>query len=226
MDHSLAGLLSEIEAEARRDEFPIDRETYSQHAKDPLVPILTAGALTAPVCSFGRELGRDEVRWGQPQVGAAGRQVRAGVLRALDLQVEPGDRRLDAALASVLLTNTVPYKPPGNKAYSDAVKRRFRPFLERLLVFCWSGSVVVTLGNEAFDWFAQYAEPGAADQLWRRDDRYEAELHCRIPASWGDLEQQKSLTVCPLPHPSPLNQRWLNQFPTLLDHRLRGRIAA
>ena len=59
-------------------------------------------------------------------------------------------------LDRVLLTNTVPFKPPGNKAYSTAVKERFRPFLAELLVTAIGvGTIVITLGNEAFQWFSR-----------------------------------------------------------------------
>ena len=84
-------------------------------------------------------------------------------------------------LGGVLLTNTVPFKPPGNKAYSSAVKERFRPFLAELLVQHWQGDRVITLGTEAFQWFAPYeTEPGAFDAFWKREDRYEAEIPCTI----------------------------------------------
>ena len=85
-----------------------------------------------------------------------------------------------------LLTNTVPYKPPGNKAYAEcgqgAVPARSSPS-------CWrstgGGDRVLTLGTEAFQWFAPYAEPGAADAFWAREDRYEADLPCVLTAEVG-----------------------------------------
>lgn len=218
MGPSLEELLQAIEAEARREPFPIDVEAYERVGKDPLVPIAFAGAFSARVCSFGRDPGRDEVKYGQPQVGAAGKLVRRGVLDALHLNPPPGDRLLEAALEHIFLSNTVPYKPPGNKAYPDKVKNRFRPFVERLLVEHWQGDVVLTLGTEAFDWFAPYAEPGAPAAVWKRDDRYESgEMPCRIVTA----QAARDLVICPLPHPSPLNQRWVGLFPSLLEGRLR-----
>ena len=214
-------LLDRIEAEARRTEFPIDREVYEAAGKDPLRPVLCAGNPEARICSFGRDPGRDEVRYGQPQVGAAGRLVRNGVLEAAGEQPEPGDRRVEAALRHVFLTNTVPYKPPGNKAYSDRVKERFRPFVAELLIHHWHGDVVLTLGTEAFMWFAGYAEPGAAATFWKRDDKYEADFLCVLTSDSGHNALQKAVTVCPLPHPSPLNQRWVAFFPDLLSRRLK-----
>lgn len=214
-------LLDEIEAEARRTEFPVDREVYEKAGRDPLVPIAYAGSFEARICSFGRDPGRDEVRLAQPQIGAAGKLVRRGVLAAAGEEPLPGDRYLEAALPHVFLTNTVPYKPVGNKAYPDRVKERFRPLMARLLLCYWQGSVVITLGTEAFNWFAPYGEPGAAAAFWKRDDKYEAEFECVLRAECGGAPTERPLTVCPLPHPSPLNQRWVALFPELLDRRLK-----
>src|SRR5688572_6264109 len=111
----LEALLKEIEAEARRAEFPVDREVYEAVGRDPMVPIAFAGSFSARVCSFGRDPGRDEVRHAQPQVGAAGKLVRQGVLEAAGVTAPKEDRRLETALEHVFLSNTVPYKPPGNK---------------------------------------------------------------------------------------------------------------
>lgn len=217
-------LLAAIEQEARRAEFPIDRPVYEAAGKDPLRPILYAGSLDAPVCVVGRDLGRDEVAAGQPLIGAGGRLVREGFHRAgHDGQPAPkSNRTLQAVLDRVLLTNTVPYKPPGNKAYSTAVKERFRPFLAELLIAHWKGGDrVITLGTEAFQWFAPYApDPEAFVAFWRREDRYEAEVVCQVVAHNGSRTIQRLLTVLPLPHPSPLNARWFRHFPALLDRRL------
>jgi uracil-DNA glycosylase family 4 len=218
---NIDALLDRIEAEARRAEFPIDREVYEKVGRDPLRPILCAGSFDARICSFGRDPGRDEVRLAQPQVGAAGRLVRGGVLAAAGVAPDPGDRQLEQALQHVFLTNTVPYKPPGNKAYPDRVKERFRPYVEELLLAYWHGDVVITLGTEAFMWFSGYADPGAADTFWKREDKYEAEFSCLLKSSSSDKSPDKALTICPLPHPSPLNQRWVGLFPDLLSRRLK-----
>jgi len=210
-------LLTELESEARRAPFPIDTAAYEAAAKDPLVPIAFAGDAAARVCCFGRDLGRDEVRVGQPQVGAAGKLVRRGVLARLGKRPESDDSLLEAALPHVFLSNTVPYKPPGNKAYPDAIRERFRPYVARLLAEHWLGDAVFTLGTEAFFWFAPYAEPGAAKEHWKREDRYAAELACLIPSPEG---RKRAITVCPLPHPSPLNAQWVGRFPGLLAARL------
>ena len=213
----LSTITAALAAVARGFDFPIDRDVYAALGKDPLTPIPCAGNPAAAICSFGRDLGRDEVKHGQPQVGSAGKAVRKQILAAKGITPSPQDKLLAAALDHVFLSNTVPYKPPGNKAYSDAVKERFRPAMERLLLECWQGKVVITLGTEAFQWFACYAAKGAADAFWKREDRYEAEFPAKL--SSGSLS--RDIVVCPLPHPSPLNAAWVGKFPGLLQARLK-----
>lgn len=75
-------LLEEIRIMARRERIPVDVPVYERFQKDPLRPILYAGQLAAPVCIFGRDLGKDEVRLGQPLIGAGGSLVRKGLVRA------------------------------------------------------------------------------------------------------------------------------------------------
>jgi uracil-DNA glycosylase len=218
---TIEDLIADVRREATRAEFPVDRPVYDKANKDPADPVLFAGSLAAPVCVFGRDLGKDEVAHGQPLVGAGGKLVRKGLLRAFAPGPLPsGDDQLEAALAFALLTNTVPYKPPGNKAYPDKVKERFRPFVAELLARFWSGDRVLCLGTEAFQWFARYAEPGAADEFWTREDRYEADFPCVVEVISKGETLHKPIVVCPLPHPSPLNQRWYGRFPGLLDARL------
>lgn len=212
----LDALIAAVRSEAERAEFPIDRPVYERARKDPLDPVLCAGSLDAPVCVFGRDLGKDEVARGEPLVGAAGKLVRGGLVRAFGVADEP----MESALKFALLTNTVPYKPPGNKAYPERVKGRFRPFVAELLTSFWGGDRVICLGTEAFDWFAPYAEPGAAEEFWKREDRYESELRCILRANHDGKPVRKPIVLAPLPHPSPLNARWYGRFPALLDARL------
>src|SRR3954468_6183056 len=121
---SVSDLIAAVRREADAADFPIDEPVYRRAGRDPRDPILFAGSLEAPVCFVGRDLGKDEVAGGQPLIGAAGRQVRLGVLaawgdRELAAEAQPATGPdLQAVLGDVLLTNTVPYKPPGNKAYA------------------------------------------------------------------------------------------------------------
>ena len=219
---TIESLIAAVRAEAAREAFPVDAEAYTKAGKDAADPILFAGSLEAPFCVLGRDLGKDEVAAGQPLIGAGGRLVRAGLFEAEHGELPPkSDRRVESVLSRVLLTNTVPFKPPGNKAYTATIKERFRPFLAELLVDHWRGDRVITLGTEAFQWFAPYAtDPAAFEEFWKREDRYESEMRCELGFGDGPQQVHKSVTLLPLPHPSPLNQRWYSRFPALLRSRL------
>ena len=214
-------LIAEIQQEAESAEFPIDEPVYHAAGLKPTVPILYAGNLESKLCFFARDLGKDEVQARQPLYGAAGSLVRRGLYRAIYDQDTKNNQELAAVLDRVLLTNTVPYKPPGNKAYAEQVKKRFRPYIERLLVFHWQGDRIITLGNEAFKWFTPYAAKGVAVEFFERSDRYTASLSINLQAKDSEGKvHQRSVMLMPLPHPSPLNQLYYAQFPQLLQQRL------
>lgn len=213
-------LIARVERLARSFEFPIDDPVYQRAGRDPKSPTLYAGSLQSPVCVIGRDLGRDEVAAAQPLIGAGGRLVRRGLYRRwVGAPDESPDPTYPEVLEHALLTNTVPYKPPGNKAYAESVRSRFRPFLAELLADHWTGACILTLGNEAFHWFRPYLGDEAIEAFWRRDDRYEAELVVDLPSSGGSARR---LRLGPLPHPSPLNARWYTAFPGLLAQRLQA----
>jgi uracil-DNA glycosylase len=219
---SIRELIAAVRAEAARADFPVDRAAYEKTGRDPGEPSLFAGSLEAPYCVLGRDLGKDEVAAEQPLIGAGGRLVRAGFYR-IEHGNDPlkSDRKIESVLDHVLLTNTVPYKPPGNKAYATSVKERFRPFVAELLGVHWKGERLITLGTEAFQWFAPYADESEEfARFWKREDRYESQLDCTVVAGEGPKAVRKRLTLLPLPHPSPLNQRWFARFPALLAGRL------
>lgn len=115
------------------------------------MPVLCAGTLNSNLCFFARDLGKDEVQAQQPLVGAAGKLVRTGVYKAIFGKEPCSPQNLSDVLDYILLANTVPYKPPGNKAYSEKVKKRFRPFIEKLLVCYWKGGWIIPLKKEALD---------------------------------------------------------------------------
>ena len=218
---TIAELIKAVRREADQAEFPIDEPVYKKAGRDPRDPILFAGTLEAPVCFVGRDLGKDEVAAGQPLIGAGGRLVRLGILSAWGEpdadESQPRGGLLQNALKHALLTNTVPYKPPGNKAYAESIRRRFRPFLERLLTGHWRGRHLITLGSEAFQWFEPYAREEELAESGRSDSRFESAFHCRLPQ---DGQKEREILVFPLPHPSPLNRRWYDRFPEMLAARL------
>lgn len=219
---ALLRLTTAMREEAARAPFAIDEDVYRAAGKDPLEPVACWGDLAARIAFLGRDLGKDEVRAGQPLIGPAGTQVRAGVARAIR-GLDPGspaDR--DRAAACVLLANTVPYKPPGNKAYAPAVKARFRPYVAALLGALWSGRTAIALGSDAFEWFAPYAsDPAAFAAFWADEERrYRETITVVVEGSWEGRSYSREIDVAPLPHPSPLNARWFKAFPALLDARL------
>lgn len=214
-------LIGQIRQEAERETFPLDTQVYKAAGKEPTQPILYAGNLKSQVCFFGRDLGRDEVYAGQPLIGAAGTIVREGFYSAIYKKKPKNKQELQTVCDRTLLTNTVPYKPPENKAYSVKVKERFRPFVERLLVLHWEGSQIITLGTEAFKWYAPYGTKGEINKFYLRDDRFEAKLKITLTASdEQEIKHQRQVTLLPLPHPSPLNQKYYDLFPQMLQQRL------
>ena len=162
----IESLIEATQAEAVRAEFPVDAEVYTRAKKDPATPVLFAGSLAAPIAIMGRDLGKDEVAAGQPLIGAGGRLVRVGLYESKHgMPPPPKDRKVEEALDLALLTNTVPYKPPGNKAYAEGVKQRFRPFIAELLAVHWAGGTVITLGTEAFQWFSPLWRAGGVRRI-------------------------------------------------------------
>lgn len=205
----------------------IDREAYDAFGRDWREPIIGLGPRDARLCIFGRDPGRTEVEHAQPFVGKGGHLVRAALYRhghGADAGV-PDFAASVAAGREVFWLNTVPYKPVGNRAWSMAVKRRFQPLMAELLLATWQGRggerTVIALGREAFFWFgiAQPAGVAAAlDAFWAQGDaRYGRTL--RIAYQFGETEH--TVTLAPLPHPSPANAVWFSRFPSLMDQRLR-----
>lgn len=216
-------LLGQIREEAEREPFPIDVPIYKSANKEPTQPILYAGNLKSPICFFGRDLGRDEVYAGQPLIGAAGTLVREGFYLALHKEKAKNKKELLTVCDRILMTNTVPYKPPGNKAYATDVKERFRPFMEQLLIFHWEGNQIITLGTEAFKWFTPYGKKGEVNKFYLQDDRFSAKLPVTLTAKDElGMQHQRQVTLLPLPHPSPLNQQYYDLFPKMLQDRLNN----
>ena len=214
-------LIERVQQEAQREEFPIDIPVYKYTKLEPTYPILYAGNLQSPLCFFGRDLGKDEVRERQPLIGASGTKVRQGFYEVIHGKSTNSMEELKSICDRVLLSNTVPYKPPGNKAYSVKVKERFRPFVEELLVFHWQGNQIITLGTEAFKWYAPYRKRGEVNNYFKRSDRFEETLTVNLTATDSEgNSKQKSITLLPLPHPSPLNEKYYAIFPKMLKQRL------
>lgn len=197
----------------------IDVAAYREHGRDPLQPVIGLGPADARLCIMGRDPGREEVRLAQPFVGGAGQLLRAG----LHAHLHPGEPySFEAGLAAgagMFWLNTVPYKPLGNKAWSKAVQLRFQSLVARVLQG-WRGRDVLTLGNEAFAWFALGQSRAVRERLrdfWATGDaRYEHSVEVTLELAG----QERGLRLHPLPHPSPANAVWCRRFPALLQRRL------
>jgi uracil-DNA glycosylase len=198
----------------------IDLPVYQQFGKDPRDPIIGEGEATARIALFGRDPGRDEVRRGVPFIGAGGQKVRAVLHRHLYHTDLPD---FDASLAVgryLFWANTVPYKPLGNKAWPQRVKKQFQPLMADLLIHAWRGQDVITLGREAFLWFGidqPRERRRELEEFWAREDRFQATFPWKLTAPDG---KSRELRLAPLPHPSPLNALWYKRFPELLEARL------
>ncbi len=218
---SIKNLINSIEKEAKKEKFPLDIPIYKSAEKEPTKPILYFGNLKSNICFLGRDLGRDEVMAGQPLIGAAGTLVRQGFYSAIHKKTTTDKAELESIKDRLILTNTVPYKPPENKAYTMKVKNRFRPYIEQLLVIYWQGKQIITLGTDAFKWFKSYGKKEEFDDFWARKDRYSAKLNLTLTALDSEGKtHKKEVIIYPLPHPSPLNQRYYNLFPSMFQHTL------
>jgi uracil-DNA glycosylase len=198
----------------------VDTAVYEAFGKDTHEPVIGLGNTDTRVGFFGRDPGRDEVQHGMPFIGAGGQKVRAALYRHLYGEDLPGFEASVEVGRHFFWANTVPYKPLGNKAWSMKVKKRFQPLMAELLVHAWRGTEVITLGREAFLWFAinQPREvKQALEAFWAREDRFQSSTSVTLAAPDGAA---RTLRLYPLPHPSPLNATWYKRFPSLLAERL------
>lgn len=199
----------------------VDVEVYRSFERDPLEPVIGQGDPKVAVAFFGRDPGRDEVQHQMPFIGAGGQKVRGTIYRYLYGQEMPDFEASVEVGKRFFWANTVPYKPIGNKAWSMKVKKCFQPLIADLLIKGWNGTDVITLGREAFLWFAINQPREVKQQLeafWARDDRFESSTSVLVTALDGT---QRELRLHPLPHPSPLNATWYKRFPELLAARLK-----
>jgi uracil-DNA glycosylase len=219
---TIENLIDQIQKEAQRAEFPLDIPVYESVKKEPTKPILYFGNLKSNICFFGRDLGRDEVIAGEPLIGASGILVRQGFYQAIYGENTEDKEKLQSIKDRVILTNTVPYKPPENKAYGVKIKNRFRPFLEQFFVLHWQGNQIITLGTEAFKWFQNYSTKEEFNTFWEQGDRrYQKSLQITLTATDEEGKiHKKPLSIFPLPHPSPLNQKYYTRFPAMLKYTL------
>ncbi len=98
--------------------------------------VFARGRPDAPVMIIGEAPGADEDRQGQPFVGRAGKLL---------------DRMLTAAglLDQVFITNTVFWRPPGNRTPTPAEQAACRPFVERAIALVQPKVLVLAGGASA-----------------------------------------------------------------------------
>ena len=198
----------------------IDRPVYARFEKDPLEPVIGLGAPNTRIGFFGRDPGTDEIKYGEPFIGAGGQLVRKTIYRHLHGDELPDFETSRALGEDFFWINTVPYKPIGNKAWSMKVKRGFAPTMRALLINAWQGRSLITLGREAFLWFGidqPKDERARIEAFWAREDRFESAIDIELTTDEGE---RAVFDIRPLPHPSPLNATWYKRFPDLLRQRL------
>jgi uracil-DNA glycosylase len=187
------------------------------HGPD-LRPVLPRGPRDAAICFVGRDPGEKEAKCGVPFIGESGQRLRNGLLEFYTPSVLPSEQsRLDVG-ERFFWMSTVPFKPRGNKPWSQRVRVACQPVLLQLMHDQWAGRDVVTFGNEAFFWFG-IGQPSETLQklraFWAQGDiKYERSIDVPLPGL--------ARTVClhPMPHPSPANARWRMRFPELFRQRL------
>ena len=198
----------------------IDLEVYEEYGRDPLQPIIGEGSPDARIALFGRDPGREEVKRQMPFIGAGGQKVRGTLYETLYGQPMPHFQASVDVGSFLFWANTVPYKPLGNKAWSQSVKKRFHSAMAHVLLTHWRGSDIITLGREAFFWFGIHkTRPERLDleAFWKREDRFSTTHQILLTGPDGT---ERTLRLHPLPHPSPLNATWYKKFPDLLAKRL------
>jgi uracil-DNA glycosylase len=197
----------------------IDTEIYDTYGKDWREPVIGLGDPATRIAFFGRDPGRDEVQHQMPFIGAGGQKVRGAIHEHLYRKPMPDFAASLEVGRGFFWANTVPYKPVGNKAWSMKVKKQFQPLVADLLINAWHGTEIITLGREAFLWFAINQEREVKQRLeafWARDDRFTSAIEITLSAD----ANERTLRLHPLPHPSPLNATWYKRFPELLKQRL------
>ena len=207
--------------EAAQELEGVDLEVYKAFDRDPLEPVIGQGDPDVAVAFFGRDPGRDEVQHQMPFIGAGGQKVRTAIYKHLYKSEMPDFEASVEVGRRFFWANTVPYKPLGNKAWSMKVKKCFQPLIADLLIKNWNGRDIITLGREAFLWFAINQPREVKQQLeafWARNDRFESTIAVMVTALDGS---QRELRLHPLPHPSPLNATWYKRFPDLLAAKLK-----
>ncbi|MEM9233471.1 MAG: uracil-DNA glycosylase [Pseudomonadota bacterium] len=140
------------------------------------------GVIGADLLIIGEAPGRDEDRIGKPFVGRAG-QLLDRMLTAIGQS-----RAQDDGLGNVCITNSVYWRPPGNRTPTDAEKATCLPFLRKFIELS-QPKVMVLTGNVS----TQSLFPGAPGIT-------------RSRGQWREwpLSSNETVPVMPIFHPAYL----------------------
>jgi len=108
--------------------------------------VVCTGNPKAKILVVGRDLGEEEILYNEVLVGRTGSHFRK---RARQIGFDP--------LQDFLMTNTVPLRPLGNKAFPDEVRKYFWPVLGEIVAYI-NPKFILTLGNEALRSFVDTRE--------------------------------------------------------------------
>lgn len=213
----MAGMTEKIVSDLRR--IVRGHRGLDAAAHEPeLRPVLPRGPWQAAICFVGRDPGQEEAKCGVPFVGESGQRLRDCLLEVYAPFVPPGEHSRLAVGERFFWTHTVPFKPRGNKSWSQRVRVACQPVLLQLMHDQWGGRNVVTFGNEAFFWFGIGQPRETREKLrafWAQGDiKYERSMEVPLPGL------ARTVLLHPLPHPSPANARWRTRFPELFKQRL------
>lgn len=183
-----------------------------------LRPVLPRGPRAASICFVGRDPGEKEAKCGLPFIGESGQRLRNGLLEFYTPSVQPSEQSRLEIGERFFWMSTVPFKPKGNKPWSQAVRVACQPLLLQFMHDQWGGRDVVTFGNEAFFWFG-IGQPSETLQklhaFWDQGDtKYERSIEVPLPGL------ARTVRLHPMPHPSPANAKWRARFPQLFKQRL------
>ena len=129
------------------------------------------GSLEAPVCVFGRDLGKDEVAAGRAADRGRGRLVRLGLSRRSGPSRREDRTAARRRLKYALLTNTVPYKPPGNKAYPGVGEGAVPAVRGRIAGRVTGRATASCARDRGVPVVRPLCRAGEVDGLWASEDR-------------------------------------------------------
>jgi len=137
------------------------------------MPILCRLAYGVRGIYGGADFGKDEVSPPPAANRGGGRGARRALWSPRGQPVAASVVSLESVLPRAYPDKTVPYKPPGNKAYSTAVKERFRPFVAELPCLNTGEAVtaVTILAGSVSVVRSVCRISGEVHRVWEREDR-------------------------------------------------------